>query len=122
MGWFEYRNGVLYAESVSLVRIAEEIGTPVYCYSNAALKANYKEFADAFGHRDVLIAYSVKANANQAVITTLSDCGAGADVVSGGRTPACFGGRHSGYEDRFFRCREDSRRAGGRARRPGASI
>ena len=84
MGWFEYRNGVLYAESVSLVRIAEEIGTPVYCYSNAALKANYKEFADAFGHRDVLIAYSVKANANQAVITTLSDCGAGADVVSGG--------------------------------------
>ena len=84
MAWFEYRNGVLYAESVSLVRIAEEIGTPVYCYSNAALKANYKEFADAFGHRNILIAYSVKANANQAVITTFSDCGAGADVVSEG--------------------------------------
>jgi len=84
MSWFEYRNRVLCAESVSLAHIAEEVGTPSYCYSTAALKANYEEFADAFRDRDVLIAYSVKANANQAVVATLSACGAGADVVSGG--------------------------------------
>ena len=84
MAWFEYRNQVLCAESVSLARIADEVGTPVYCYSTAAMKANYEEFANAFKGRDALIAYSVKANANQAVIATLSACGAGADVVSDG--------------------------------------
>ena len=81
---FEYHNGKLCAEAVPLGHIAEEFGTPVYCYSHAALKASYQEFSDAFADRDALIAYSVKANANQAVVTALSEFGAGADVVSEG--------------------------------------
>ena len=81
---FEYHNGKLCAEAVPLEHIAEEFGTPVYCYSHAVLKASYQEFSGAFADRDALIAYSVKANANQAVVTTLSDFGAGADVVSEG--------------------------------------
>ncbi|SVD46996.1 uncharacterized protein METZ01_LOCUS399850, partial [marine metagenome] len=84
MGEFEYQNDILHAESVSLVRVAEEVGTPVYCYSTSTLKTNYINFSRAFDGMDVLIAYSVKANSNQAVITTLSTCGAGADVVSEG--------------------------------------
>ena len=84
MSEFKYQNDTLHAESVSLVRVAEEVGTPVYCYSTSALKTNYINFSRAFDGMDVLIAYSVKANSNQSVITTLSTCGAGADVVSEG--------------------------------------
>jgi diaminopimelate decarboxylase len=32
---FEYRDGVLHAEGVSLPDIAGQVGTPFYCYSTA---------------------------------------------------------------------------------------
>lgn len=35
---FEYQNGALHCEEVSLSRIAEEIGTPTYVYSRDALE------------------------------------------------------------------------------------
>ena len=84
MGWFEYKDEIMHAESVSLLRIAEEVGTPCYCYSSKALETNYKAFDEAFRNLNPLIAYSIKANSNQAVIATLAECGAGADVVSKG--------------------------------------
>ena len=81
---FAYRRGGLWAEDVALADIAAETGTPFYCYSTAALTRNYLGFADAFAGRDALVAYSVKANGNRAVIATLARLGAGADVVSEG--------------------------------------
>jgi diaminopimelate decarboxylase len=83
MNHFSYRDGVLSAESVSLERLAREVGTPFYCYSSATLSRHYKVFAEALP-ADSLIAYSVKANGNLAVLKTLGRLGAGADVVSGG--------------------------------------
>jgi diaminopimelate decarboxylase len=84
MNHFNYRDGVLHAEEVPLPRIAEAVGTPFYCYSTATLERHYRVLADAFAGREVLIAYSVKANSNLAVIATLARLGAGADVVSEG--------------------------------------
>ena len=84
MEHFAYRGGRLSAERVALAEVAAEVGTPFYCYSTAALTARYRALADAFAGRDVLVAYSVKANPNQAVIATLARLGAGADVVSEG--------------------------------------
>jgi diaminopimelate decarboxylase len=84
MDHFDYRDGVLHAESVALSEIAEAVGTPFYCYSTATLSRHYRVLEGAFADRDVLIAYSVKANSNLAVIATLARLGAGADVVSGG--------------------------------------
>ena len=81
---FARRRGGLWAEDVALADIAAAVGTPFYCYSTAALTRNYLGLADAFAGRDVLIAYSVKANGNRAVIATLARLGAGADVVSEG--------------------------------------
>ena len=81
---FAYRGGRLMAERVALADVAAEVGTPFYCYATAALTARYRALADAFAGRDVLVAYSVKANPNQAVIATLARLGAGADVVSEG--------------------------------------
>jgi diaminopimelate decarboxylase len=79
---FAYRHGRLFAEDADLTAIAAEIGTPFYCYSARALVEAYQAYAVAFP--DALIAYSVKANGNVAVLKTLADQGAGADVVSGG--------------------------------------
>ena len=81
---FRYRDGTLHAESVSLVRIAEQCGTPVYVYSLSEIQSSFNNFADAFKNQNALIAYSVKANSNQAVIAALAGRGAGADVVSHG--------------------------------------
>src|SRR6202167_1590015 len=84
MHHFAYRNGVLHAEGVNLIALAEAVGTPFYCYASATLERHYKVFAGAFADVDALVCYAMKANSNQAVIATLAKLGAGADVVSGG--------------------------------------
>jgi diaminopimelate decarboxylase len=84
MRHFDYRDGTLYAEDVRVADIADAVGTPFYCYSTATLERHYKVFKDSFGDLPTLVAYSVKANGNLAVIKTLADLGAGADVVSAG--------------------------------------
>jgi len=82
MDHFQYRDGILFAEQVSLEKIAKEVGTPVYVYSTATFQRHYRVYADAFKGLDTLICYALKANSNQAVLTTLAREGAGADVVS----------------------------------------
>jgi diaminopimelate decarboxylase len=81
---FTYRSGALHAEDVSLATIAEAVGTPFYCYSSAAIAGSFKAFRDAFAGQNALISYAMKANSNQAVLTTLAGLGAGMDVVSEG--------------------------------------
>jgi len=83
MNHFSYRNGRLHAEAVDLNTLADKIGTPFYCYSTATLERHYRVFAESFPQGS-LIAFSVKANGNIAVLKTLARQGAGADVVSGG--------------------------------------
>ena len=84
MDHFNYRNGELYAEDIPLRRIAEEVGTPFYCYSTATLERHYKVFSGAFDGVNALVCFALKANSNQAVIRTLARLGSGADVVSEG--------------------------------------
>ncbi len=84
MHHFAYRSGVLHAEDVSLVALADRVGTPAYVYSTATLERHYRVFSEAFSGLDALVCYAVKANSNQAVLTTLAKMGAGMDVVSGG--------------------------------------
>jgi diaminopimelate decarboxylase len=84
MHHFAYRDGVLHAEAVNLDTLAAAVGTPFYCYSTATLTRHYQVFADAFADVRALVCYAMKANSNQAIITTLAKLGAGADVVSGG--------------------------------------
>jgi diaminopimelate decarboxylase len=81
---FDYLGGVLCAEQVSLEEIARRFGTPCYVYSRAAIEGNYARFASALAGRSSLIAYSVKANSNLAVLGLMARLGAGFDIVSGG--------------------------------------
>jgi diaminopimelate decarboxylase len=81
---FEFRNGSLHAESVSLEAIASEYGTPCYVYSRAALCAALARFQAACGTHDALVCYAMKANSNLAILNLYAGMGAGFDIVSGG--------------------------------------
>lgn len=84
MHHFQYRDGRLHAEDVDLTALAAEVGTPFYCYSTATLERHYRVFAEAFSGDDALVCFAMKANSNQAVLTTLARRGAGMDIVSEG--------------------------------------
>lgn len=84
MNHFHYIDGILHAEDVSVPEIAKAVGTPFYIYSTATLERHYNVFSGAFADIDHMVCYAMKANSNQAVLTTLGKLGAGIDVVSGG--------------------------------------
>lgn len=84
MHHFEYRDGKLFAEEVSVTKLAEEYGTPLYIYSAATFRRHFEAFDSAFEGLDHLTCYSVKANSNLSVLKMLGEAGAGMDVVSGG--------------------------------------
>ena len=84
MHHFHYKDGMLHAEEVNLSAIADEVGTPFYCYSTATLVRHYQVMDKAFAGTDHMICYAMKANSNQAVIKTMAAQGAGMDVVSEG--------------------------------------
>lgn len=84
MSEFAYRDGAMYAESVAVSALADDIGTPFYCYSATMLRAAYTELAQALDGLGAEICYAVKANSNQAVIALFASLGAGADIVSEG--------------------------------------
>ncbi|MCX7318063.1 MAG: diaminopimelate decarboxylase, partial [Hyphomicrobiales bacterium] len=62
MRHFDYQNGVLHAEGVSIAEMAAAVGTPFYCYSTATLERHYRVFADAFADTKALVCYAMKAN------------------------------------------------------------
>jgi len=82
--YYPYRHGQLCCESVPLTKLADAVGTPAYVYSKAALLDSYAAYDHAFKDVPHLVCYSIKANSNLAVISTLAKAGAGADIVSGG--------------------------------------
>ncbi len=84
MHHFTYSNGVMHAEQVDLNDLSDQVGTPFYCYSRATLERHYRVFKDTFADLQTMVCYAMKANSNQAVLRTLANLGAGADVVSEG--------------------------------------
>ncbi|MCJ2163853.1 MULTISPECIES: diaminopimelate decarboxylase [unclassified Pseudodesulfovibrio] len=84
MHHFEHRDGVLFAEELSVTQLAETYGTPLYIYSAATFKRHYQAFDSAFKDLDHLTCFSVKANSNLSVLKLLAEQGAGMDIVSGG--------------------------------------
>jgi len=82
MHHFETRDGVLYAEDVPVPELAAKVGTPFYIYSAATLRRHVRVMQEAFEGIPTLLAYAMKANSNQAVLTLMARLGVGADVVS----------------------------------------
>ncbi len=117
MHYFNYRNGVLHAEGVDLVSLADKVGTPFYCYSTATLERHYEVFAGAFADVPSMVCYAMKANSNQAGHRDAGAVGAGADEWSPRRTQARAQGRHPAGKNHVFRRRQDGGRTRGRGRR-----
>jgi diaminopimelate decarboxylase len=85
MDHYPLRDGIVHCEDVPLPLIAREVGTPVYVYSAAAMRAQARALKSALAPlADPLVAYAVKANPNPAVVATFAAEGLGADVVSAG--------------------------------------
>ena len=106
MNFFSYKDGMLSAEDVALDHLAEQVGTPFYCYSSATLARHYKVFADALP-KDSLVAFSVKANGNLARAEDPGEAGRGRRCGVGRRTEEGAGRGHPRRQDRFFRRRQD---------------
>src|SRR5256714_9035932 len=84
MHLFHYRDGHLYCEGVALMRVAEELGTPIYVYSAGTILDHYTRLDAALAPLNHLICYAVKANSNRAILNLLARESAGFDIVSGG--------------------------------------
>lgn len=81
---FTRKGAVLHCRDLSLEALAERFGTPLYLYDSEGIAAGVRAFQSAFQGVDFLLAYSVKANGNLAILDRIRALGAGADIVSGG--------------------------------------
>jgi len=84
MDYFNYENGQLFAENVSVEKIAVAVGTPVYIYSKATFLDHLKKIRAAYSRLHTTICYSVKACGNTNILKFLAEAGSGFDIVSGG--------------------------------------
>lgn len=84
MHFFKYKNSELYAEDVPVRKITEQVGTPLYIYSEKTLLRHLQSYQEAFDGYPTTICFALKANSNLAVLRLLAKNGCGADVVSGG--------------------------------------
>ncbi len=84
MDFFDYRNGRLCAEEVSVDQIGAEVGTPAYIYSKATFLDHLGKIQRAYGAIDTTVCFSVKACANVNILRFMAEAGSGFDIVSGG--------------------------------------
>ena len=94
---FAHRAGALHCEDVPLERIARAAGTPTFVYSAATIRQQHARLSGALHGIPHRIHYTLKANANRAILELLRGLGSGVDVVSGGEL---FRAPHAGYEAR----------------------
>ena len=95
------RDGTLACEGVSLALLAESVGTPAYVYSSASIREQFTRLDKALTGVPHRIHYSLKANANAAILRLVRSLGGGAEVVSGGEL---YRALHGGFapEDVVF--------------------
>ena len=77
----QFKNGKAFIEEVELKNITESFSTPIYLYSQKIIEDTYRNLNKNLSAE---IFFAVKANSNQAILTLMKNCGAGADVVSAG--------------------------------------
>lgn len=74
----------LFSERVSLEKVAQEVGTPAYIYSRAAIQSAYRTLDRALAAIPHTLCYAMKANSNLSVLRVLAKLGSSFDIVSGG--------------------------------------
>ncbi|MBT5370171.1 MAG: diaminopimelate decarboxylase [Gammaproteobacteria bacterium] len=82
--YIERKEGTLHIESLSLKSLATQYGTPLFVYSENAIRGQWSAYESGFSGQSHLICFAVKANSNLAVLALLARLGAGFDIVSVG--------------------------------------
>ena len=76
--------GALLCDDVSISRIVEAEGTPLYVYSAATIAGRYRAIDEAFASYPHALHYALKANSTLAIARLVRTLGSGADANSGG--------------------------------------
>ena len=82
MNHIRLRKNNLCVENIAAQKLVKKYKTPFYCYSFSQLRSNFHNFEKAFRSIKPIICFSVKSNANLAILKELKKLGSGADVVS----------------------------------------
>jgi diaminopimelate decarboxylase len=80
----------LACDGVPLAPIAQEVGTPVFVYSAAAIRDAYAGIDSAFVDYPHAIHYALKANSTLALLRLLRELGSRVDCNSGGEIRVAF--------------------------------
>ncbi|HTZ31470.1 MAG TPA: diaminopimelate decarboxylase [Methylomirabilota bacterium] len=75
---------IVACEGIPLDRIAARFGTPLYVYSESAVRDAFNELKRGLGGVPHLLCFAVKANGNLSILNLLAKLGSGFDIVSGG--------------------------------------
>jgi diaminopimelate decarboxylase len=84
MAGMHRHTGRWWCDNVSIEKLADIYGTPLYLYSRDRMVENYRGVVTAFRPLNARVHYSVKANSSGAILKLLRELGSGFDVVSGG--------------------------------------
>ena len=103
------RDGHLCLEGVDLAALAEQEGTPLFVYSERAIRDTVAALRTAFAtrHADTRIYYASKACFNLWVLSVVRDAGTDVEVNSGGELLEGAARRFRAGADRLQRCRQD---------------
>ena len=82
MHYIRFNKNNFFIENISAKTLVKKYRTPFYCYSFSQIKNNFNSFKSAFKKVKPIICFSVKSNANLAILKELKKYGSGADVVS----------------------------------------
>ncbi|MGI8466852.1 MAG: diaminopimelate decarboxylase family protein [Pyrinomonadaceae bacterium] len=84
--FLETKNGQLYIDGVSAMKLAKEYGTPLFVFSEGRIRHNIERLKRAESVIDcpLKICYAAKANANMAILKAVKDAGGDLEVNSGG--------------------------------------
>ena len=80
---FNFKNGILNVEDMSLNDVLANFSTPFYIYTKASILESCEAYLSNIESTD-LVCFAVKANSNLQLLKILAEAGLGFDVVSGG--------------------------------------
>ncbi len=84
MHYFQFKGKELFAEDITVKKLAQKFSTPLYIYSQRTIERHVNAYREAFRDTGHIICYAVKANSNLSILRLLGRMGCGADVISGG--------------------------------------
>ncbi len=79
-----YQGSQLQVEGVPVAQLAQQHGTPLFVYSQAAMLSALAAYQRGFAGRKAQICYAMKANSSLSILQLFAQAGCGFDIVSGG--------------------------------------